>query len=163
VLRVRPLVPRRVLSWAAAVAAAVVLAVPAESASLTPPESSLLTAMNEVRLAHGLAPLHMDPRLEQAARTHSGKMLRAGSLFHGAFVQRIRRVGVRAPHVGENLAWGAGHLSGARAIVKAWLASPEHRANLLRPGYSAVGIGALRGSFSGYANALMITSDFAGT
>jgi uncharacterized protein YkwD len=122
----------------------------------------LLTVMNEARMAHGLRPLHADRRLEHAAREHSSKMLRTGILFHGAFDARIRSVGVRAPRVGENLAWGAGRLSRARTVVRMWLASPGHRRNLLDPGYRLVGVGALRGSFSGYDSALMITTDFAG-
>jgi uncharacterized protein YkwD len=89
-------------------------------------------------------------------------MLHAGVFFHGAFTARIRGVGVHAPRVGENLAWGAGRLSRARAIVRRWMASPGHRENLLHPGYRLVGVGALRGSFSGYPAALMITTDFAG-
>jgi uncharacterized protein YkwD len=69
---------------------------------------------------------------------------------------------VRAPRVGEDLAWGTGRLSRARAIVRMWLASPSHRANLLHPGYRMVGVGALRGTFDGCSGALMITTDFAG-
>jgi uncharacterized protein YkwD len=122
----------------------------------------LLTVMNEARMAHGLRPLQADWRLEHAAREHSSKMLRTGVLFHGAFDARIRRVGVRAPRVGENLAWGAGRFSRARTVVRMWLASPGHRRNLLDPGYRLVGVGALRGSFSGYDSALLITTDFAG-
>ena len=125
-------------------------------------ELSLLTVMNQVRMAHGLRPLHGDRRLARAARAHSWKMLRRGSFFHGAFNARIRSVGVRAPRVGENLAWGTGRLSRARAIVRMWLASPSHRANLLHPGYRMVGVGALRGTFDGCSGALMITTDFAG-
>ena len=149
----------------AVVATALILAGAADAAStasLTPSESSLLTAMNEARLANGMQPLRADVRLERAARAHSSKMLRTGTFFHGAFSWRIRRVGVRAPHIGENLAWGQGALSAARSIVRAWLASPEHRANLLHPGYRLVGVGALRGRFDGRANALMVTTDFAG-
>jgi uncharacterized protein YkwD len=134
----------------------------ATTATLTPTESSLLTAMNQVRAASGLRPLRPDGRLERAARGHSSKMLRTDHFYHGAFNARIRRVGVQAPRVGENLAWGVGTLSRARAIVSMWLASPAHRANLLHPGYRLVGVGALRGSFSGYSGALMITTDFAG-
>jgi uncharacterized protein YkwD len=134
----------------------------ATTAPLTPTESALLTAMNQVRAACGLLPLRADGRLEQAARRHSSRMLRTDRFYHGAFNARIRRVGVRAPRVGENLAWGVGTLSRARAIVNVWLASPSHRANLLHPGYRLVGVGALRGSFSGYRGALMITTDFAG-
>jgi uncharacterized protein YkwD len=122
----------------------------------------LLTAMNEARVANGLRPLRADWRLERAARSHSSKMLRTGTFYHGAFNARIRRTGVRADRVGENLAWGQGSLSAARSIVRGWLASPEHRANLLRPGYEIVGVGALRGYFAGHRNALMVTTDFAG-
>jgi uncharacterized protein YkwD len=134
----------------------------ASTATLTTSEWSLLRVMNEARAAHGLRSLRADARLERAARAHSSRMLRTGTFFHGAFNARIRRVGVRSPRVGENLAWSAGALARARTIVRMWLASPEHRANLLHPGYSIVGVGALRGSFSGQPHALMVTTDFAG-
>jgi uncharacterized protein YkwD len=117
--------------------------------------------MNQVRTAHGLRPLRADARLEGAARNHSRRMLRTGTFAHGAFTTRIRRAGVRAPRVGENLAWSSG-LAGARAIVQMWLASPSHRANLLRPGYRIVGIGAVTGTFNGQRHTLMVTTDFAG-
>jgi uncharacterized protein YkwD len=130
--------------------------------ALSQAESSLLSAMNTVRVAHGLQPLRADLRLERVARRHSSKMLRTGRFAHGAFAKRIRRVGVHAPRVGENLAWGSGRLSAAATIVQMWLASPEHRANLLHPGYRIVGVGALRGSFAGTRGALMVTTDFAG-
>jgi uncharacterized protein YkwD len=134
----------------------------ARLAALSGEESSLLSAMNTVRLAHGLQPLRADFRLERAARGHSSRMLRTGSFSHGAFATRIRRVGVRSPRIGENLAWSTGALTAARAIVDMWLASPEHRANLLHPGYRLVGVGALRGCFDGRRHALMVTTDFAG-
>ena len=134
----------------------------ASTAALTRPESSLLTAMNEVRLANGLQPLRADARLERAARAHSSRMLRTGTFAHGAFNARIRRTGVRAKRVGENLAWGGAGLDAARTILRMWLASPEHRANLLHPGYRIVGVGALRGCFAGHRHALMVTTDFAG-
>jgi uncharacterized protein YkwD len=137
----------------------------AGAATLTRTESSLLTAMNEARRAQGLRPLRADGRLERGkhgARGHSSEMLRTDTFFHGAFSARIRGVGVRAPRVGENLAWGVGALSRARAIVNTWLASPGHRANLLHGGYRIVGVGALRGTFGGHRGTLMITTDFAG-
>jgi uncharacterized protein YkwD len=134
----------------------------ASTATLTQAESSLLTAMNEARQANGLRPLRADWRLERAARAHSSKMLRTNTFYHGAFSARIRRVGVRSPRVGENLAWGQGSLGAARSIVSMWLASPEHRANLLHAGYRIVGVGALRGCFAGHHHTLMVTTDFAG-
>jgi uncharacterized protein YkwD len=86
-------------------------------------------------------------------------MLRTGTLAHGAFSARIRAAGVSATRVGENLAWAAGQ---ARKIVGLWLNSPEHRANLLRPGYRTVGVGARKGTFDGVSGALVVTTDFAG-
>ena len=118
--------------------------------------------MNQVRVAHGLRPLRADVRLETAARGHSRSMLRTGTFSHGAFNTRIRRVGVRAPRVGENLAWGAGLFAQARSIVQMWLGSPAHRANLLHPGYRIVGVGAVTGTFNGQRHTLMVTTDFAG-
>ena len=149
----------------AAAVTALILAGAAHAAStstLTQAESSLLTAMNEARQANGLRPLWADWRLERAARAHSSKMLRTSTFYHGAFSARIRRVGVRSPRVGENLAWGQGSLGAARSIVSLWLASPEHRANLLHAGYRIVGVGALRGCFAGHHHTLMVTTDFAG-
>jgi uncharacterized protein YkwD len=154
--------PRRVLTLTAAVAVALSLCAQARPASLTHREASLLSAMNEVRASNGLRPLKVDVRLERAARGHSSRMLHIQTLFHGNFAQRIRRVGVRAPRVGENLAWGSGPLASARSIVNMWLASPEHRANLLHAGYRTVGVGVRSGSFAGYPGAVLITTDFAG-
>ena len=125
-------------------------------------ELALLRAMNEARHANGAAPLRIDARLEQAARRHSSAMLRTDTFAHGAFAARIRRAGVRARRVGENLAWAVGPLAEAHAVVNLWLASPEHRANLLRVGYRTVGVGIRVGSFEGYAGASVITTDFAG-
>jgi uncharacterized protein YkwD len=158
----RALVARRVLTWGVTLAAAATVGSQAQAATPTRSEVSILKVMNEVRAAHGLRPLRLDGRLQRAARGHSRTMIRTGQFFHGAFTSRIRSTGVKAPRVGENLAWGVGVLSRARAIVNMWLASPEHRANLLHAGYRTVGVGALRGRFDGYSGALVITTDFAG-
>jgi len=146
---------------AAAVAVALISGGQAKSALPTRSELSLLRAMNEARSAHGLVPLQLDSRLQRSARGHSRAMLRTQTFSHGAYTARIRGVGIRAPRVGENIAWGSGSYSRARAIVRVWLASPPHRANLLRRGYWSVGIGAVRGRFEGHT-ALMVTTDFAG-
>jgi uncharacterized protein YkwD len=146
----------------------VLLALPAfvsvaKAATPSSSELALLRAMNEARQAHGLRPLRIDSRLEGTARRHSSRMLRTDTFAHGAFEARIRRAGVRARRIGENLAWAVGPLAEAHAIVNLWLASPEHRANLLRRGYRTVGVGVLKGNFEGYAGAVVITTDFAGS
>lgn len=126
-------------------------------------EASLLAAVNGVRKAHDLRPLAVDPRLMRVARSHSATMLRRDVLTHGDFGSRMRRSGARGPRFGENLAWGSGRYGTARSIVQSWLRSPGHRANLLRPGFRRIGIGARVGTFAGYRGAVVVTADFAGT
>ena len=154
----------RVLTRLTALVAASLILVPAATAAagLTRAEACLIRDLNRVRTAHGLTPLRYDPRLQRAARAHSREMLVTGSFQHGAFGTRMVRFDVRGTLTGENLAWGNGRLGTASAIVGAWLASPEHRANLLRPEFTRIGIGDLVGVFLGYGGAHVVTADFAG-
>jgi uncharacterized protein YkwD len=127
---------------------------------LSSSEWALLNAVNGVRASNGLARLSVDPVLVRAARAHSGDMLRRNYFSHGAFSQRILATGARGPMFGENLAWGTA--ASPQWVISHWLASPPHRAILLRPGFRRIGIGAVRGTFSGAAGATVITADFAG-
>ena len=125
-------------------------------------EQSLLAAVNATRVSHGLRPLHPVPTLEHAAQAHSTDMLQHNYFAHGDFGGRMSAFQVPGPTVGENIAWGTGRYGRAGSIVREWLESPEHRANLLRPGYSRIGIGVARGSFLGAGSATVVTADFAG-
>jgi uncharacterized protein YkwD len=134
----------------------------AAAAGLTRVEARLLRDLNRVRAAHGLAPLRYDPQLQRAARAHSRDMLINQIFQHGAFGERMMRFDVRGSLTGENLAWGNGDRGSAGMILRAWLSSPEHRANLLRPAFTRIGIGDLVGPFLGYDGAHVVTADFAG-
>jgi uncharacterized protein YkwD len=124
--------------------------------------TSLLREMNHARAVYHLAPLRSDATLQRAARSHSADMLRRSYFAHGDFALRMHRFHVAGSFAGENLAWGTGTRAAAKTIVAEWLASPEHRANLLRPGFRRVGLATLAGSFSGHAGAVVVTADFAG-
>ena len=142
---------------------ALLVAAPAAGAStMTSPETALLRQMNVVRAQHGLQPLRFDSRLEQAARFHSREMVTGNVFQHGAFASRMAQFRIQGTLAGENLAWGTGSLGTAKGVVAAWLASPEHRANLLRPSFRRVGVGELTGAFLGHAGARVVTADFAG-
>jgi uncharacterized protein YkwD len=145
-----------------ALVVAVAAATLAGAASAATSASSLLQEMNTVRAARHLAPLRADSTLQRAARSHSTDMLRRKYFAHGDFALRMRRFHIAGSFAGENLAWGVGARAAARTIVAEWLASPEHRANLLRPGFRRVGLATLVGSFSGYRGAVVVTADFAG-
>ena len=155
----------RVLKRLTALGAAIfvlVVTTSAAAAGLTRAEARLLRDLNRVRAAHGLSPLRYDPHLQQAARAHSRDMLVTQIFQHGAFGQRMVRFDVRGTLTGENLAWGKGPLGSASSIVRLWLASPEHRANLLRSRFTRIGIGDLVGPFRGYDSTHVVTADFAG-
>ena len=139
------------------------LAPAAHGTTLSTSERTLLGAVNDVRVANNLRPLRVDTRLVRAARDYSATLIRNDVFTHGAFGSRLARYGVRGPLYGENLAWGTGRQATARGIVRSWLASPGHRATLLRPGWSRIGIGTRVGTFLGYGGATVVTADFAGS
>jgi uncharacterized protein YkwD len=148
----------------AAVAAGIALA--AAPAAVAVPtsttETAVLRAVNAARTAHGLHAVRLDIHLRSAARAHSNEMLRGDYFAHGDVGVRLAAFGVTTSFAGENLAWGTGSMGTAHTIVAEWLASPGHRANLLRPGFVRIGVGVAQGTFHGYAGAVLVTADFAG-
>jgi uncharacterized protein YkwD len=62
-----------------------------------------------------------------------------------------------------NFSWGIGPFALTATIVREWLASPEHRANLLHAGWTRIGIGVSSGTFLGNTGASIVTADFAGS
>ena len=125
-------------------------------------EAGFLRAVNATRASFGLRPVQLDRTLSSAARSHSVEMLHGNYFSHGDFNGRMLAFHVRGSVVGENLAWGTGSYSGAGTIVREWLASPGHRANLLGASYRRIGIGLAHGAFQGSGGAIIVTADFAG-
>lgn len=136
---------------------------PNATTTLNKSERTLLATINDVRAAHKLRSLKVDTTLVRAARANSATLIGRNIFTHGALGPRLAAHGVRGPLYGENLAWGLGERATARGIVAGWLGSPSHRANLLRPGWTRIGIGARTGTFRGYAGATVVTADFAGS
>src|SRR5919199_1542768 len=154
--------PRILIVFAAVICSFCVVSTASARTSLTRSELSLLKAVNATRASYHLAPLRIDPALQRAARAHTAEMIRSGSFAHGAFASRMRTFNVRGPAMGENLAWGSGSYGSPQSIIQMWLNSPGHRANLLRPGFRRIGIGAVVTSFQGESGATVVTADFAG-
>jgi uncharacterized protein YkwD len=132
-----------------------------ERGRLNAQEQTLVQAINQTRAAHGAPPLQTGVRLQRAARAHSRAMVRSGAFTHGDWYQRLRRHGVRGRTLGENIAWGVGATGTAAAIVTMWMASPPHRATLLRPGFRRIGVGVTFGTMDGFPGASVATADFA--
>jgi uncharacterized protein YkwD len=134
-----------------------VLATPCQNTQLIPEAGNLplvraavLCLINTKRAESGEDPLSSNPRLEQAAEGHGKEMLSLDYFDHvspSGFtpVQRIRTTGYIPSSevgyvIGENLAWGTLTLATPQAIVNAWIASPEHLANILEGKYRETGI-----------------------
>ena len=132
---------------------------------------SIRCLINQTRHRHGLKHLQSNGRLERAARKHTGYMKRHHCFSHNcpgepSFVARLQRVhyivnGLRYWSVAENIAWGAGARGTPKAIVRGWMHSPGHRANILNPQFKHLGVGFARGCPRGTrADGGTYTTDF---
>lgn len=109
--------------------------------------------INVERRKHGRAPLRANAGLALAGQRHARDMVKRRYFAHDSksganFAARIKRAGylrgAGRAILGENLAWGNGSKATPRQIVRSWMHSPGHRANVLKPGYREVGIGVVR-------------------
>jgi uncharacterized protein YkwD len=158
----------RVVLAAAAAAACFVPAPAAFAAGSTCPKADELPGrmtVAEVRIAtlclinaerreRGLKPLRQNGRLAVAGKRHVRDMVGARYFAHDSragrrFSTRIMRTGYthnRRALLGENLAWGTGSFASPRSIVRGWMDSPGHRANILQPNFREIGIAVVSGT-----------------
>jgi uncharacterized protein YkwD len=94
--------------------------------------------MNGDRAANGLAPLCGNGQLAGLAQNWANWMAANLSLTH----QNLGAVigGTPFSAMGENILAGPAGMSVSQ-MEAAWMASPEHRANILSGAYSAAGVG----------------------
>jgi uncharacterized protein YkwD len=113
-----------------------------------------LCLLNRERTTRGLPPLRENALLDQASVEHSQDMVRADYFEHttpdGRTVEdRLRALGYQRgvnASAGENIAYGVGGKSTPQAIVRIWMNSPPHRADILRPAFTEIGIGIALGA-----------------
>jgi uncharacterized protein YkwD len=134
------------------------LAEPCQNTQLTPTPENLqvireatFCLINQERARNNELPLHVNQQLQQAAQTHTEQMISEDYFAHitpagETPVERVTEAGYIPSSqvgyaIGENIAWGTLNLSTPKAIVEAWIASPEHLANILESNYQDTGIG----------------------
>jgi uncharacterized protein YkwD len=138
------------------------------SAATSLPRAQLLYRINQTRRTHHLPFVYPAPRLQLAAARHSDDMVARDYFAHtspgGSTVfTRIAGSGFVSGYSwlgGETLAWGTGTLATPLSTVRAWLASPEHRAILLSREFRWVGISRACGNFLGHTGACVWTADW---
>ncbi|WP_127497297.1 CAP domain-containing protein [Actinoplanes solisilvae] len=116
----------------------------AQAAAVSPAKmsSDIVALTNQQRALHGCGKLVVSPALGRAAVGHSAWMAKTGKFSHtgagnSTFDKRVKAAGYARP-LGENIAFGFG--TGVE-VVKAWMKSPGHRANILNCKAKTIGVG----------------------
>lgn len=104
---------------------------------------TLFTDTNAKRTKEGLPALALNNSLDSAAQTKAKNMAQLDYWSHNTPSGKPPWIFVASQNysyqvLGENLAAG---FTNENAVVNAWMASAEHRANILNPDFSQVGFG----------------------
>ncbi|MFL6241089.1 MAG: CAP domain-containing protein [Actinomycetes bacterium] len=121
----------------------------ATQASAGGADYQFLADVNSARSQHGLRPLTMAGDLHSLATSWSHHMAGQGGISHNP---NLMRDGGNWQEIGENVGVGPNE----SALENAFMNSPEHRANILNPNYTEIGVGTATGS----DGRLYVTQDF---
>ena len=108
--------------------------------------AQVIALVNKERAKQGCRALTADSRLTKAAQGHSADMARRGFFDHtnpdgkdpG---DRITAAGYRWSTYGENIAKGQ---PTPASVMKSWMNSPGHRANILNCKFAEIGVGVVK-------------------
>lgn len=119
---------------------------------------NLLDETNSRRKEAGLTQLVINPQLSQAAAAKAGDMFTKNYWAHNSPDGKVPwdfiiSSGYQYGIAGENL---AKNFSDSRSVVSAWMASPTHRANVLKPGYREIGFAVVNGKLNGEETTLVV-------
>ena len=146
---------RQMLSLLVVALAIVFIAAPAEASSL---EDEVLYYVNIERAANGLQPLSYSETLGEAAtvRAQESSVYFAHQRPDGREVKSVLN-GASYSWFGENLAVSS--VMDAKKIVRAWMGSPTHRANILNRHYTQMGLHCVQGADGQLYWAQLMASD----
>jgi uncharacterized protein YkwD len=115
-------------------------------------EAAIVDLTNDIRRRNGLSMLLEDGMCRDAARGHSADMLNRNYFSHtdpeGRTIKERLPATLAASQWGENIWTGRGYDPRqahylAQMIMDGWMKSPGHRANILTPGYTHLGVGVM--------------------
>ncbi|AVH60932.1 MULTISPECIES: CAP domain-containing protein [Streptomyces] len=124
---------------------------PFSPADLRRTASEVIALTNAERTACGLPPLSPDSPLTTAAQAHSADMVARAFYSHTSPDgsrpwDRAAAAGCTRRTIGENIACGQ---RSPAEVVRGWMNSPGHRANILKPDFTHIGIGLAGGGKAG--------------
>lgn len=94
---------------------------------------------NQIRRTHGARTLRRSHVLDRSAQAKARHLARTGNFTHGLWWKLIWRItGHAFDTIGENIARDQHDPDQA---IREWMNSPDHRANILNPDYTHLGVG----------------------
>jgi uncharacterized YkwD family protein len=113
------------------------------SSAVSAYEQKVVELTNQERAKNGLKPLALDTELSKVAREKSRDMQSKGYFSHtsptyGSPFDMMKKFGISYRSAGENIAMGQ---RTPEEVVKAWMNSSGHRANILNSSYTHIGVG----------------------
>lgn len=118
-----------------------------------PARRAVLCLLNRHRSKRGLAELESNRKLQRAAQKHTKYMNKERCFAHECPGERSLEARLRVVDYltslltgaswGENIAYCGGLRGTPRQLVHQWMHSPPHRANILNPIFTDIGIGVL--------------------
>jgi hypothetical protein len=115
-------------------------------------KDEIIRLTNVQRQKYGAAPLKENTRLDSSAQVKMEDLFSNQYFEHesptGLDVSDLaEQAGYKFILLGENLAMG--NFEDDEALVDAWMASPGHRANILNPSFTEIGVSVEKGVFNG--------------
>lgn len=113
--------------------------------------SVLVDLTNQGRAEQGASALRVEPMLVAAAQRKADHMAQGEYFAHTSPDGKtpwywLTEAGYRFSYAGENLAV---NFSESENVVRAWMNSPSHRANILNPNFTEIGIATSSGMYKG--------------
>ncbi|MCX8128779.1 MAG: SafA/ExsA family spore coat assembly protein [Clostridia bacterium] len=111
-------------------------------------ENEVIRLVNIERAKAGLQPLKANWQVSRVARYKSQDMATKGYFSHtsptyGSPFSMMESFGVRFSAAGENIAMGQ---RTPQEVMSGWMNSPGHRANIMNPSYTEIGVGLAKNS-----------------
>ncbi len=115
-------------------------------------EWEVVRLVNAERAKAGLKPLSADPALSRVARYKAADMRDRNYFSHesptyGSPFKMMKSFGITYRTAGENIAAGQ---PSPQDVMKAWMNSAGHRANILNASFTRIGVGHVTGGY--YSN-----------
>jgi len=126
------------------------------SSAITP--QNIVDLTNQTRANLQLGKLTLNELLAGAAQAKANNMLAGQYFAHVSPAGRtpwswIQDAGYRYAYAGENLAV---HFTSTEGVQEGWMASPSHRANIVHPKYTEIGLGIAHGTYEGFETTFVV-------